>query len=429
MSVSAIVGMQWGDEGKGKIVDALSESVDLVVRCQGGANAGHTVVLGKTVFKLHVVPSGILREGVRSVVGNGVVFDPARLVAEIEGLEAMGIGVEGRLYLSDRAHMVLPYHQVLDGLQESSRGTRKIGTTGRGIGPAYADKAARLGLRAHDLLDEERFLKKLRELLSYGNRRIEVFGGEALDVAAHVEKLRRARGRLAPFVADTVSLLHEAYGAGKDILLEGAQGTQLDIDFGTYPFVTSSNTTGGGFCTGSGLPPSAVDRVHGVFKAFTTRVGEGPFVTEASEEESARLRGTGDQQWDEYGTTTGRPRRCGWCDLVLGRYAARVNGVTNLHITKLDVLSGLATLPLCTGYELDGRESHAVPADIDALSRAKPLYETLPGWSEPLAEIRAFDELPAAARGYVRRIFEEMKMSSGTVSVGPRRDQIVPVPR
>ncbi|MFW5856399.1 MAG: adenylosuccinate synthase [Planctomycetota bacterium] len=425
MTISAIMGMQWGDEGKGKIVDALSEDVALVVRCQGGANAGHTVVLGETVYKLHIVPSGILRDGVTSVIGNGVVVDPLALCEEIGGIEAQGVSVDGRLRLSDRAHLVLPWHRVLDGLSEHSLGTRKIGTTGRGIGPAYADKAARTGLRGWDLRDADRFRTRVADGLAVANRRIEWLGGEPLDPDETIGRLAAAQARLAPLVADTVAMLHDAHAAGRAILMEGAQGTQLDIDFGTYPYVTSSNTTGGGFATGSGLPPSAIGEMHGVFKAFTTRVGEGPFVTELEGPLAERLRGTGENQWDEYGTTTGRPRRVGWLDLVIGRFAARVNGVTQLHITKLDVLTGVGDLQVCTAYELDGERIDTVPADADALARCTPVYETVPGWTEDITGARTLDDLPANARAYVRRILDALGLARGSVSVGPRRDQFL----
>ncbi len=429
MTVAAVVGMQWGDEGKGKIVDALSERVAVVVRCQGGANAGHTVVLGESVFKLHVVPTGILREGVTAVIGNGVVVDPLGLVEEIEALESRGIQVQGRLLLSDRAHLVLATHKALDGLHETSRGAGKLGTTGRGIGPAYSDKSARAGLRAHDLTDRDRLLDRARAHLKLCNRHIQALGGAPLDTEAELARLAEVTARLAPLVADTVCFLHKAWRDGSDILLEGAQGTQLDIDFGTYPYVTSSNTTAGGLCTGSGLPPAAITEVHGVLKAFTTRVGEGPFVTELTGEAAQRLRGTGEQQWDEYGTTTGRPRRCGWCDLAVGRYAASLSGVTHLHVTKLDVLAGLKPLHLCTHYALDGKRLSGVPASLDALARVTPAYEELPGWTEPLAEIRRFADLPQPARRYVERVFEVLRIDRGTVSVGPRREQIIPVAR
>jgi adenylosuccinate synthase len=418
--------MQWGDEGKGKIVDALSDSVQVVVRCQGGANAGHTVVLGDKVYKLHVIPSGILRKGVTSVIGNGVVLDPLSLVEEIKSVQEQGVQVEGRLLISDRAHLVMPWHRVLDGLNESSLGEKKIGTTGRGIGPTYADKAARISLRGHDLLCADSFAQKVRDRLALANRKIEFLGGETMDVEETVNQLEPARKCLAPLIRDTVDYLHTAFAEGKSMLMEGAQGSQLDIDFGTYPFVTSSNTTGGGFATGSGLPPTAIDAVHGIFKAFTSRVGEGPFPTELDGELAGRMRGTGENQWDEFGTTTGRPRRCGWCDLVVGRFAARVNGVTHLHLTKLDCLSGFDDIQLCTAYELDGKLIDTLPADGDSLERCKPVYESYPGWTEDLTAITDFEDLPENAKNYARKVFEVLGVSEGTVNVGPRRDQSIP---
>jgi adenylosuccinate synthase len=426
MTISAIVGMQWGDEGKGKIVDALSEKVDLVVRCQGGANAGHTVVIGKEIYKLHVIPSGILREGVISIIGNGTVVDPLSLVEEINGLLEKGIKVEGRLLLSDRAHLVMPYHKVLDGLNESSLGEKKIGTTGRGIGPTYADKAARTAVRGHNLKSEADFKNVFYARATAMNKRIEFLGGEPIDIDKSYAELEEARKILAPLVADTVAFVHKEFAAGKGMLLEGAQGSQLDIDFGTYPYVTSSNTTGGGFATGSGLAPNSITEMHGIFKAFTTRVGEGPFVTESENEETLmRLRGTGENQWDEYGTTTGRPRRCGWCDVVTGRFAARINGVNNLHITKLDILSGFDKLKICTGYELNGEVIDTMPACSDDLYKCKPVYEEVDGWEGDISGVRNFDDLPEGAQSYVRKIFTELGVKKGTVNVGPDREQSI----
>ncbi|MHC4870780.1 MAG: adenylosuccinate synthase [Planctomycetota bacterium] len=425
MTVSAIVGMQWGDEGKGKVVDALSERADVVVRCQGGANAGHTVVLGTEVYKLHVIPSGILRDGVMSVIGNGVVMDPLGVVTEIVGLKEKGIDVNGRLMISDRAHLVMPYHRVLDGLNESNLGSKKIGTTGRGIGPAYSDKAARTAVRGYDLKGENNFREKISARISQMNKRIEYLGGEQVEEDKAVAELMEARKVLAPLISDTVHYMHEAYAASKSILMEGAQGSQLDIDFGTYPYVTSSNTTGGGFATGSGLPPASIDEMHGIFKAFTTRVGEGPFVSELEGDLGNKLRGTGENQWDEFGTTTGRPRRCGWCDLVVGRFAARVNGVTNLHVTKLDVMSGFDEMKICVAYKLDGKEIDTMPAACEDLARCEPVYETIAGWDGDITEVKEFGDLPENARKYSEMIFKALGISKGTVNVGPRRDQSI----
>ncbi len=425
MTVSAIVGMQWGDEGKGKIVDALSEASDIVVRCQGGANAGHTVVIGDDIYKLHVIPSGILREGVISVIGNGVVFDPIGVVTEITGLKEKGIDVSSRLMISERAHLVMPYHKILDGLNEENLGEQKIGTTGRGIGPAYADKAARTAIRGGDLKDEDKFKEKVLDRIKAMNKRIEFLGGEKVDAQVALTELLEARKILAPLIKDTVYYLHQAYASGKNILMEGAQGSQLDIDFGTYPFVTSSNTTGGGFATGSGLPATAVDEMHGIFKAFTTRVGEGPFVSEIKDEIGDKLRGTGENQWDEFGTTTGRPRRCGWCDLVVGKFATRISGVNNLHITKLDIMSGFDEIKVCVAYKLNGETIDTMPASYEDLAMCEPVYEVIEGWKEDITGITEFSDLPDNAQKYAEMIFNALEIKKGTINVGPRRDQSI----
>lgn len=423
MPASALVGLQWGDEGKGKIVDILAEKADVVVRCQGGANAGHTVVTGGKVFALHLIPSGILRESVVCVVGNGVVADPVRLAEELRNLAGKIPDPAGRLFISDRAHMVMPWHKELDGLAEEHLGRMSIGTTRQGIGPAYMDKVKRSGFRWHHARDAGEFKKRCLVALAEANGVITALGGKALPEKETADALCAAVDTLRPFIADTVSLLHDCQRSGKRILLEGAQGTMLDVDFGTYPFVTSSNTTSGGCVTGSGLPPTSIAEVHGLLKAFTTRVGSGPFPTEAPEAVALLLRGTGTNQWDEFGTTTGRPRRCGWLDLVVGRHSARVNGVSRLHITKLDILSQFDELKIATAYRIRGKETSDFPADIQDLDHCEPVYETLPGWKTPLPACKSVAELPEAARNYVERIAEFLEVDIATVSYGPGRDQ------
>ncbi len=426
MTIAAVVGLQWGDEGKGKIVDALGENVDVVVRCQGGANAGHTVVVGGDIFKLHLIPSGILRRSVVCVIGNGVVVDPAKFCAEIDELIGRGLdaGPE-RLLVSDRAHLNLPHHKALDGLREKARGKDVLGTTLQGIGPCYTDKARRVGLRCHHLRDLKAFRNLLRETVELANREIVSLGGEPLSPATVEAQTMPTAERLQAYVADTVAYLHQAREDKQHMLLEGAQGAMLDIDFGTYPYLTSSNTTSGGCVTGTGLPPTAIHEVHGVLKAFTTRVGAGPFPTEVEGEEALLLRGTGQNQWDEYGTTTGRPRRCGWLDLAVGRFAAQLNGVTRLHITKLDILGQFKELKLCTGYRLDGKAAAGFPAALEDLARCEPVYETLPGWRGQQIGGSSLDDLPEAARVYVHRIAEVLGAKIASVSFGPGRNQTI----
>ena len=423
MPASALVGMQWGDEGKGKIVDLLAEKADVVVRCQGGANAGHTVVIGDKVFALHLIPSGILREKVACIVANGVVADPIRLADELKNLQGRIPDPAGRLFISDRAHMVMPWHKEMDGLAEEQLGRSSIGTTRQGIGPTYMDKAKRAGFRWHHARNAADFRKRLLSALSEANLILSTLGGKPLPEKETVDALCEAVDFLRPFIADTVSQLHEFHRNGKNILLEGAQGTMLDVDFGTYPFVTSSNTTSGGCVTGSGLPPTAISEVHGLLKAFTTRVGSGPFPTEVPDDVAPLLRGTGSNQWDEFGTTTGRPRRCGWLDLVVARHATRVNGVSKVHITKLDILSQFKELKIATAYRINGRETPNFPSDIQDLDKCEPVFETLPGWNTPLPAVKSVADLPEAARRYVERIAEFLEVEIATVSYGPGRDQ------
>lgn len=422
MSVTAIIGMQWGDEGKGKIVDAMGEEVDIVARCQGGGNAGHTVVINEEIFKLHLIPSGILRENAISVIGNGVAFDPAKACEEIAGLEEKGIKTAGRLFISDRAHLVMPYHKVLDGLREESRGKGNLGTTRQGIGPTYGDKAARCGLRGHHILDPQ-FKQMLTERTEQANELIGFLGGTALETEAVLAEVLPAIEKLRPYITDTVELLHNALEQDKKILLEGAQGAMLDIDFGTYPFLTSSNTTTGGCSTGSGIPPWAIKEVHGVLKAFTTRVGTGPFPTELEGDLAGLLRGNGKNHWDEFGTTTGRARRCGWLDLVVARYSTKVNGITNLHITKMDVMSSFDEIKVCTGYKHEGKILTSYPASLDIVEKCEPVYETFPGWKSDVSQCKKIADLPEGAQRYLKLISEHCQAPVTSASIGPGREQ------
>ena len=418
MSITVLVGAQWGDEGKGKIIDVLTWDAAWVVRYQGGANAGHTVEIGADRYVLHLVPSGILRAGCRCVIGNGVVVDPLALVEELDMLARAGIEVRDRLFISDRAHLVLPQHRALDAGGEAARTEgERIGTTQRGIGPAYEEKAARTGLRMGALRrpDLEAFL---RAQTARRNAALEARGLPASD-AESTARLIEAGRRLAPFVVDTLPLLHEAVARGEAMLLEGAQGTMLDNDFGTYPFVTSSNATAGGAATGSGIPPHRIDRVIGVLKAYTTRVGEGPFPTERTDAVGERLRAAG----REFGATTGRPRRCGWLDLVVARHAARINGVDAWALTKLDVLDGVDPLRICTAYRVGGATLDRVPSDVDELAGVEPVYEELPGWKGSVREATGYGALPPQARAYVERIESETGVPVGLLSVGPERDR------
>jgi adenylosuccinate synthase len=414
-----VVGAQWGDEGKGKLVDVLAERADWVVRYQGGANAGHTVHIGDVSFVLHQIPSGILHPGVRCAIGNGVVLDPETLFTEIDELVRDGVDVEGRLYVSDRAHLVLPYHKLVD---VESSANKAIGTTGRGIGPAYEDKVGRRGIRVLDLRHPE----KLRELVERGAEHADAqlarFGSaKRVDVGATLASLERLRPRLLALAEDVGRCVYRAREAGASVLLEGAQGSLLDIDHGTYPFVTSSSTTSGGAATGSGIAPTAIDAVLGVVKAYTTRVGAGPLPTEFDEELGERVRRLG----NEFGATTGRPRRCGWFDGVVVRYAVRINGLSGLAVTKLDVLDTLDRLAICTGYDVDGEMHDEFPGDLDALDRATPRYEWFEGWRRSTAEARRIEELPEPARRYLDRIESLVRAPIDFVSVGTRRDQII----
>ena len=429
MPLDIIVGAQWGDEGKGRIVDLLSSKAEVVARFNGGDNAGHTVTVGSQTFKLHLVPSGIIHAHTLGVIGSGVVINPETLLAELEMLRSYGVQVDAkRLRLSHAAHLITPAHRALDKAQEAARGKGSIGTTGRGIGPAYTDKAARVGLRMEDLLDEDGFREKMTAHVQSVNRLLtQLHNAPSVDVEEVLVHYMEYRRVLAPYVADTSLLVYQALKNGGRVLAEGAQGTLLDIDYGTYPFVTSSSPTSSGALVGLGIGPGQVDRVIGVVKAFQTRVGAGPFPTELQDEMAGRLRGTGAQPWDEYGTTTGRPRRVGWLDLVLLRYAARINGMTELVMTKLDVLSGLPEVKVCTAYRADGQTYADLPLGVADLSPYEPVYESFPGWQETLTSARAWQDLPPAAQQYVERVSDLCGVPVRSVSVGPERDQMVEV--
>jgi adenylosuccinate synthase len=416
-----VVGAQWGDEGKGKLVDVLAERADLVVRYQGGANAGHTVVIGDSQFILRQIPSGILHPGVVCVVGNGVVLEPETFFAELDQLAQRGIDTAGRIFVSDRAHLVLPYHKLLDAASEKSQ---KLGTTGRGIGPAYEDKYGRRGIRVTDLRRLECARALLAERVERANRLLELMGSaERASFDQHAALLERLAPRLVPLAADAGFLVHRAVRDGKRVLLEGAQGSLLDVDHGTYPYVTSSNTTAGGAAVGAGIGPTMIHGVLGVVKAYTTRVGNGPLPTEAPSPFGEQLRELG----GEFGAVTGRPRRCGWFDATVVRYAARVNGLTGLAVTKLDVLDSFAEIPVCTAYTLEGGRCDEMPAEVELLGRVRPQYEVLPGWRQPTGGARRLADLPAQARAYLDRLEALSGVPARYVSVGTRRDQIIEV--
>lgn len=416
-----VVGAQWGDEGKGKLVDVLAERADFVVRYQGGANAGHTVVIGDAQFVLHQIPSGILHPRTTCIVGNGVVLDPETFLTELEELHHRGIDTHGRLFVSDRAHLVLPYHKLLDSASEKSQ---KIGTTGRGIGPTYEDKIGRRGIRVGDLRQLDCCRKLVRERVERANRLLELMGAsERASADEHVALVERLAPAFLPLAADTGLLVYRAVNQGRRVLLEGAQGALLDVDHGTYPYVTSSNTTAGGASVGAGIGPTLIDGVLGVVKAYTTRVGNGPLPTEATGADGDRLRALG----GEFGATTGRPRRCGWFDATVMRYAVRVNGLTGLAVTKLDVLDGFAEIPVGVSYELDGQPCEEMPAEVDLLDRVRPRYEILPGWQKSTANARRLADLPPQARAYLDRLQDLAGRPIRYVSVGTRRDQIIEV--
>ncbi|MFE0020482.1 adenylosuccinate synthase [Amycolatopsis sp. NPDC059021] len=422
MPAIVLIGAQWGDEGKGKATDLLGDRVQWVVRYQGGNNAGHTVVLpnGEN-FALHLIPSGILTPGVTNVIGNGVVVDPGVLLDELAGLEARDVDTS-RLLISADAHLIMPYHVAIDKVTERYLGSRKIGTTGRGIGPCYQDKIARVGVRAQDLLDEKIFRQKVEAALEFKNQvLVKVYNRKALDANQVADEVLSAGERFAHRIADTRLQLNQALERGETVLLEGSQGTLLDVDHGTYPFVTSSNPTSGGASAGSGIGPGRITTVLGILKAYTTRVGSGPFPTELNDESGEFLR----KQGGEFGVTTGRSRRTGWFDAVIARYAVRVNGITDYFLTKLDVLSGLEKVPVCVGYEVDGFRTQDMPMTQTDVHHAIPIYEELPGWFEDISGCRTFDELPANARAYVERIEELSGARVSAIGVGPGREQTI----
>lgn len=426
MPVTIILGAQWGDEGKGRAVDFISGSADVAARATGGDNAGHTLNVGDHLLKLHLVPSGILHEKVSCVLGNGMVINPISLIKELDKLAAFGLKITpDRLKISKRAHIITPAHTALDAANEKQRGDGKIGTTLRGIGPAYSDKVGRKGLRMGEMADLEKFAEALEASLQAASADLVRDGFEPIDTANAIRSYVDAAARLRPFLAESSVFLHDALKAGKHVVCEGAQGAMLDVDFGSYPFVTSSSPTVGGMLSGLGFGPRDVADVIGVAKAFSTRVGGGPMPTELSGTLAERLRGTGANFWDEFGTTTGRPRRVGWLDAVVLRYSAIVNGFTKLVITKLDILTGFDELKLCTAYEIDGERIDYVPTTIDELARAIPIYETLPGWSENVSNLREKSDLPSAARRYIDRIAELCDTEIQLVSVGPERAQLV----
>lgn len=423
MANTILVGAQWGDEGKGKIIDFLTETADLVVRSQGGNNAGHTVYVGGVKYVLHLIPSGILRPGKMCVIGNGVVIDPVAVAAEITGLRAKKVKVTPKnLLISDRAHLVLPYHRLLDEAREAAKGKGKIGTTKRGIGPAYGDKAARVGIRMGDLIQPDIFAEKLALRVKENNAVLKAFGAQPLKYKRVLADYQAAAALLAPFVGNTVVYLHDALKTGKEILFEGAQGTYLDIDHGTYPYVTSSNTTAGGACTGSGVPPHRMDTVLGVMKAYTTRVGEGPFPTENAQF-SDFLHGLG----REFGATTGRARRCGWFDAAATRYAGMINGIDEVAITNLDGLDTLETIRVAVAYKLGRKTLQVPPSDNAQLAECVPVYEEFPGWQQPTHEAKSFADLPKKAQSYVRKLAELTGAKLRIVSVGPNREQTIVV--
>lgn len=418
MPVDILVGTQWGDEGKGKLIDVLTRDVDMVIRFQGGNNAGHTVEIGDEHYVLHLIPSGIFRPNVVNVIGNGLVVDVLGLVEEMKGIAAKGFPVDN-IRLSNRAQLIFEYHKRADALKESSAGTKKIGTTKRGIGPAYADKMNRTGIRGIDLTRPERLEEQFRAEAAKYNKQFAEHGIAPLDIDAEWKRVREAADYLKDYVCDTVYLINDAIKSGRKILCEGAQAALLDIDHGTYPFVTSSNTVSGGACTGAGIAPQKIRDVWGVIKAYTTRVGEGPFPTELFDQDGETLRQVG----HEFGATTGRPRRCGWFDAVAGRYACMVDGVNKLAVTKLDVLDSFDKIGVCVAYEIDGKVTKEFPASVEELAAARPVLEWLPGWKQDISGVSSYDELPENAKKYLERITELVDSELAIVSVGPRRDQ------
>jgi len=421
MPVIAVIGAQWGDEGKGKVVDLLAEQAKLVVRFSGGDNAGHTVVNPYGEFRLHLVPSGIFSPQATCIIGNGMVINPSVLIDEIDQLTQRGVDTT-RLFISDRAHLIMPYHILLDGLEEELRGGKALGTTRKGIGPAFADKTARLGIRTGDLLDREAFLERLRPILDYKNSILtKVYGANPLSLDEVYSQYCQYGEHLAPYICETSIVLEEALNRDELVILEGAQGTLLDPDFGTYPYTTSSSPLAGGSCLGSGLSPTRINRILAVFKAYCTRVGSGPMPTELKDETGDMIR----ERAHEYGTTTGRPRRCGWFDAVAARFSTRINGFTGAAITRLDVLDILPSLKVCVGYKLDGKTINYFPGNVAILEKCQPVYEELPGWQAPTSDIRQFERLPELARRYVTRLEELASCPVNIISVGQEREQTI----
>ncbi|NBB73982.1 MAG: adenylosuccinate synthase [Bacteroidetes bacterium] len=422
MPVSIVIGSQWGDEGKGKVVDLLSQDIDIVARYQGGANAGHTIAWDDTTFVLHLVPSGIFHEGVTCVIGNGVVLDPAAVIEEIQTIKDLGYDVEDRLRISHNAHLIMPYHKAVEAAREEARDADAIGTTGRGIGPAYMDKFARTGIRVVDLLDRDVLREKLTRAIEEKNAILQrIYGADELDVDKIIEEYVEFDQLIDPYVTNTSEYLCNALDEGKHVLAEGAQGSLLDVDFGSYPYVTSSHPTAGGCCTGLGVPPTEVNRSIGIAKAYCTRVGNGPFPTELNDAVGEQLRDVG----NEYGATTGRPRRCGWLDLVALRYTSMINGFTELAITKLDVLSGLDELKVCTAYQYNGKTTQRFRSEVQTLEKVEPVYETLPGWDDDITGVRHLAELPTEAQDYLAFVSDYLGVDVSMVSIGPKRQQII----
>ena len=420
MANTILVGAQWGDEGKGKIIDVLTEQADVVVRSQGGSNAGHTVRVDDQQYILHLIPSSILHRKTKSVIGNGVVIDPLTLVSEINELEGRGVRVAGNLFISEKAHVVMPYHRELEACSENRKGKNKIGTTLRGIGPAYMDKMGRSGLRMIDLTEKEKLFRRITDRVKENNKLIRLLGGKPVSLKKALGDFEKAARRLRPYITNTLPLLHKAVNNGSNVLFEGAQGSYLDIDHGTYPFVTSSNTTAGGACTGSGMPPIKIDRVIGVMKAYTTRVGGGPLPTEDD--------AIGDMLHDmgrEFGATTGRPRRCGWLDAVTIRQSVLVNGIDDLAVTNVDGLDTLSKIKICTHYRLNGKKQNFVPSDLDDLARCKPVYKSFPGWLKDTSGVREWKHLPLNARRYLKTIAQLSGARLKIASIGPARNQTI----
>lgn len=421
MSSTVILGAQWGDEGKGKITDYLAENAQVVVRYQGGNNAGHTVEVGGQQYKLHLVPSGILYKNTINIIGDGVVIDPEALFEEINSLNKKGINTDS-LIISDRAHVIMPYHKIIDMLSERKRGKSDIGTTGKGIGPCYTDKFERSGIRVCDLINKDAFIKRAKANIDRKNEIIsKIYGEKPLNKEEIITKYLEYGDRIRPFVKDTTVIVYNEIKKGSKVLFEGAQGTLLDVDYGTYPYVTSSHPISGGVCVGAGIGPRSIDKVVGVCKAYTTRVGKGPFPTELLDDTGNYLREKG----CEYGTTTGRPRRCGWLDLVVVQFASRLSGITDIAITKIDTLSGLDRIKACVGYELDGKAIEHFPASLDDLARCKPIYEEFEGWDDTIKKARKFEDLPSGAKKYIKRIEDLTEAKVSIISVGPNRDETI----